>query len=281
MVWPSGRLFGITHYRCRLGSRLVIAALLLAAALYGSLRAYVEYEAHRATSMLVEASRVQVAATEASVLQLVRRYGGYKWTPEPLSPRENWVDQDEYEYQRNLLSDYVYILEVKPFGFLTAAASQVGRRAQFDHAARVAKKAVPTDLRPILGMRDWFAGVQLSIRSGHVQSVSATVVLEGRSEWIGHEWELADTMRYRELQPRAFAIGSAFLDMEDNGGMEIRSFVTPKASEEEFQVARSLNAGCLTSIVGCNGLCDFAPRTLQYLKQHPDAAWGITPPKCQ
>jgi hypothetical protein len=280
-VWLHGRWFGITHHRRRLGLRLVIAALVLAAALYGSLRAYVEYEAHRATSMLAEASRVQVGATEASVLQLIRRYGGYKWTPEPLPPREDWTDLYEYEYQKNMLSDYGYILEVKPFGFLTVAAAQTGRRGQFDDAARAAKNAVPPGLRPILGMRDWFAGVQLSIRGGRVQQVSATVLVKGRSEWIGHEWEFANAMPRSDMQSKAFTIESAILEMEDSGGMEIQNYLTPRASEEEFQAARSFNTRCLTSIASCDGLCDLAPRALQYLKQHPDVNGGVVPPKCQ
>lgn len=280
-VWSRSRWFGRIPGRARLGVRLVIAVLVLAAVLYGSLRAYVEYEAHRATSMLAEASRVQVGATEASVLQLVRRYDGYKWTPEPLPPRENWTDLYEYEYQKNLVSDYGYMLEVKPFGFLTVAAAQTGRRSQFDDAARAAKNAVPTGLRPILGMRDWFAGVQLSIRGGRVQQVSATVLVKGRSEWIGYEWEFANAMPHSEMQSKAFAIESAILEMEDGGGTEIQNYLTPRASEEEFQAARSLNAKCLNSIVGCKGLCDLTPRALQYLNQHPEVNSGLVPPKCQ
>ena len=280
-TWSRARWSGITLHRWRLGLRFVIAALVLAATLYGSLRAYVEYEAHRATSMLAEASRVQIGATEASVLQLIRRYGGYKWTPEPLSPRENWTDLHEYDYQKNLLSDYEYVLEVKPFGFLTVAAAQTGRKGQFDDAARAAKNAVPSTLRPILGMRDWFAGVQLSIRGGRVQRVSATVLVKGRSEWIGHEWVFANAMPHSDMQSKDFAIDSAILEMADSGGTEIQNYLTPRASDEEFRTSRRLNTRCLTSVVGCNGLCDLAPRALQYLKQHPGAAWGIVPPKCQ
>jgi hypothetical protein len=101
---------------CVLGLRLAIVALLIVAAVWGSLWAYVEYRVHRARLMLAEASRVRVGDTEASVLPLVRRYDGFKWTPEPLSPREQWIDKDEYDYQENRLSDYRYELEVSPFG---------------------------------------------------------------------------------------------------------------------------------------------------------------------
>lgn len=266
--------------RHRLGLRLVIAALVLAAALYGSMRAYVEYEAHRATSLLAETSRVQIGDAEASVLQLVRQYGGYKWTPPALDPKENWIDKDEYEYQRNLQSDYAYILKTTPFGFLTVADGLTGRETQIDDALHVVRTSVPAHLRAILGMRNWAALAEFSIRSGRVQRVSANVLVEGPT-WIGQEWELAPGMPRHDMQPRTYAIGSAILEMENGGGTAIENYLTPRASPEELQAARSFNAACLTSIAGCNGLCDFAPRTVEYLKHHPDRADNIVPPQCQ
>lgn len=49
-MWRTRHLF----------SRLILAVLALGAVCYGSLWAYVEYEAHRAESMLAELSRVQI-----------------------------------------------------------------------------------------------------------------------------------------------------------------------------------------------------------------------------
>jgi hypothetical protein len=80
----------MAHRIRRLISRFVIAAVLLVAALYGLTRAYLEYAAHRATTMLAEAVHVQIGDSEGSVLPLVRRYGGLGWTPDPLPPREQW-----------------------------------------------------------------------------------------------------------------------------------------------------------------------------------------------
>ncbi len=68
--------------------------------------------------------------------------------------------------------------------------------------------------------------------------------------------------------------------MGDPGGTMIQNFLEPKASEEEVQTAHQFNTGCWTSVNGCSGLCDVAPRALQYLKLHPDADWNIIPPKC-
>jgi hypothetical protein len=66
--------------------------------------------------MLAELSRVRIGDTEGSVLALTGRYGGFKWTPEPLSPREQWVDKEDYDYEVTRQCDYKYELGVSPFG---------------------------------------------------------------------------------------------------------------------------------------------------------------------
>ncbi len=253
---------------------LVIVVLLIAVAFWVSLCAYGKYEAHRAVSLLTEASRVKIGDTEVSVLAFVKRYDGYKWTPTPSSPRENWTDQDEYDYQVNRLSDYQYELGVAPFG------TTILNTGRFTQTMRGLREVVPRYLRPALGFRDWGTVVVFLIRKGRVQSVSAMTLVEGRSGWLGHKWELAESMPRHDMPTRAYLIGAAFLTMEDGGGTMIENVVTTKASEEEFETARKFNAECLTSIRGCDGLCHFAPRALEYLKLHPDATWNIIPPKC-
>jgi hypothetical protein len=222
--------------------------------------------------MLAEASRVQVGDTEASVLPLVRKYSGYRWTTEPLPPREQWLDKDEYEYRKELASDRQY-----EFGTgMYFATSQLGR------ALRATKDAVPTQLRRQLGMNEGGTVVVLSIRGGRVQSVSAETLFQGRCNWLGHKWELAEKMPHYGMPPRTYAVGAAHLTMLAGGlfgGEMIENFFTPRASEEEVDAARKFNTACLTG--NCNGLCDVAPRALKYLKQHPDAAWNIIPPKCE
>ena len=253
---------------------LVIVALVIAAAFWVSLRAYGKYEAHRAVSLLTEASRVRIGDTEASVLAFVKRYDGYKWTPTPLSPRENWIDQDEYDYQVKRLSDYQYELGIAPFG------TTILNTGRFTQTMRGLRETVPRYLRPALGFRDWGTVVVFSIRKGRVQSVSAMTLVEGRSEWLGHKWELAESMPRHDMPTRAYLIGAANLTMGDGVGTMIKNVVTTKASEEEFESARKFNTECLTSIRGCDGLCHFAPRALENLRLHPDATWNIIPPKC-
>lgn len=262
---------------CRLRTlalRLLIAAPLAVAMLWGFWWAYIWYEAHRATQMFGEAASIHIGDSEASVLSLVRRYDGFKWTPEPLSPREDWLDKEAYDFEKNRVVDYNYEFDVSPFVSTDPNASR------WTQVMQAIRGVTPARLRPVLGMRDWRAWAKVAIRSGRVQSVSAETVFLGRSEWLGDSWELAGAMPEYGMPERTYTIGVAHLTMGDPGGTMIRNFLEPKASGEEVDAARRLNVRCWTSIKGCTGLCDVAPRALAYLKQHPDAAWGIIPPEC-
>lgn len=102
--------------------RFIAVALLVVVACWASLWAFTEYKVHRAKSLLAEASRIQIGDSESSVLALVGRYGGFKWTPEPLKPREQWIDKDEFDYQTLQQSDYTYALGISPCGAAVASS---------------------------------------------------------------------------------------------------------------------------------------------------------------
>jgi hypothetical protein len=252
-----------------LGTTLVIVA-----AFWGLLWTYAQYNSHRAKSLLADASRVHIGDTEASILALTGRYTGFKWTPEPLPPREQWIDKDEYDYQVKEQCDYRYELGVSPFGISVASPA-----SQWTRTLRTARGRVPEQLRPLLGLRDWGTTVSIAMRKGRVQSVSAMTLVEGRSRWLGHSWELAERMPRSNMPARAYAIGAAHLTMADGGGQMVENYFTPTASKQEMEAARKFNDRCLTSLSGC-GLCDVSQRALKYLEDHPDAAWNIIPPKC-
>ena len=252
----------------------MIVAFLTVAVLWGSLWAYVEYETHRARRMFEETSSISVGDSEASILPLVRRFSGFKWTPEPLGPRERWLDKDEYDYQKNRVTDYSYELGLTCFGTIRPEAGRVALMLGRLTAA------IPARLRPALGMREWIAEVRLSIRLGRVQDVSARTVFAGSCGSLGHSWELAEGMPHYGMPRRNYVIGVAHLTTDAGGGTLIENFLEPQASPEEVEAARQFNTDCLTSVKGCSGLCDVAPSAIAYLKRHPDAAWNIIPPKC-
>src|SRR5262249_44670849 len=129
-----------------LALRLVVVGLLIVVAAWGSLWAHFRYETHCARLMFEETSRVRVGDDEASVLPLVRRYSGFKWTPAPLPPEEDWLDKDEYEYQKKRVSDYKYELGLSPFGTTDRQTSR------FTQVVRAIRTAFPAQLRPLLGM---------------------------------------------------------------------------------------------------------------------------------
>jgi len=260
---------------CGLALRVAIVVFLVVTVAWGSMWAYIAYEALRTKSLLTEVSQIRIGDTEASITPLVERYGGFKWTREPLSPKENWISEEEYEYQQSRQSDYQYEIQISPF------ETVFRRTGWLTQALRTVRTVFPARVRPILGMRDWGAVAELSVRSSHVQSVSTVILVVGRSGWTGYSWELAEGMPVHDIHQQTYAIGAAFLTMPDAGnhGM-LENYFTPKSSEEEARAARGFNARCLISIKGCEGFCDIAPTAIEYLRLHPDAAWNIIPPKC-
>jgi len=110
------------HVPPTLDDWVAVVIVLGVAALWCSLWAYVGYERRRAVSLFTEASRVRVGDTEASILPLLGHHGGHKWMTEPLPPKEQWIDKDEYDYQVNRVSDYSYVLGISPFGTSSSSA---------------------------------------------------------------------------------------------------------------------------------------------------------------
>jgi len=230
--------------------------------------------------MLAAASSIRIGATESTILPLVQKYRGYKWTPEPLSAPESWVDRAEYDYQKSIRCDHKYSMEMSPFGLL-ATGGTFGQRTRTTLAIRAVMNVIPARLRGAIGLRDWGAGVDLSTRDGRIQSIRGTLLVEGRSNWLGHEWRYAAEMPDHRLRGRAFTIDSGILEMENNGGMLVQDIFTPDATAEQSDVARELDVACLGSFRGCAGLCDIAPRTVEYARLHPDAAGNPVLPKCR
>jgi hypothetical protein len=271
----------------RYGIRLAIAVVAAAAMLCALIQVHARYEAHRAKSILAKAWKVRIGDTEASVLPWVKQYRGYKWISGPqrredLGRKEDCVDPEwcehEIEYQLPLLPDYEYAVEVNPWGFYTLPNPQ---RSRLQDVLRAVINGVPAPLRSRVGMRDWLATVDIAIRGGRVSRVSAAVFVEGRSQWIGHEWTLAGEMPRYDMRLRSYTIDGAHLSFRNNGGGAVRHYLTPRAPEDVVQAARSVNTACLTSFLGCRGMCDLSGRTVQYLKTHPDETWNIRPPECR
>jgi hypothetical protein len=208
------------------GLRLVVAMLGTMVVAVMFVRAYVAYEIHRATSMLAEASRVQVGEAETAVLPLIERYGGFKWAPDDsLGRKEDWIEKEEYDYQKEVASDYRYDIGVSPFDLIP---SDLQWRQHRTPVIRAAIRHIPSQLRAVLGLRDWGAEVGLTIRGSRVQSVSGMVLLEGRTRWLEHEWTFANAMPERRMLAKAFVVEMGFLEMGDKGGDVVHNIFTPR-----------------------------------------------------
>lgn len=264
-------------HKRRLGFAVVIITVLLCAGVWS----YTGYQARRAASMLAEASRVRIGDSEASVLPLVGRYGGHKWAlpnsaRATLSPRENWIDVEEYDRALRVYPDYSYAVEVNPWGFPTLAPSSKAVRA-----LRIAMNVVPGRVRSLLGLRDWAAFVDIRIRDGRVSEVGGSVLVEGRSRWLNHSWYLATERLNEPLPLPPYTIESENVLMREDRSRGIRNLITPQASEEQAEAAHSWNTTCVVSLRGCSNRCELSPRAFQYWKTHPDPSGATWEPTCE
>ena len=101
--------------------RLAIAAFVVALFIYCGLRVYMINLGHRSITLLSEAAQIQIGASEYSILPMVTRYSGAKWTPAPPGPVNDCVDKAACEYQNEHRPDYQYGIALSPFNVLPSS----------------------------------------------------------------------------------------------------------------------------------------------------------------
>lgn len=267
-VWPRTR-------------RVIIELAMVATAFCAVAWTYSAYKASLAKSLLVEASRVQIGDSEASVLALVQRYGGMKWHPSgstrtTLGPRENWLDKSEYERALRTYPDYDYSILVNPWGFPTITPES-DSRPRLKAALRSAMENVPARVRAPLGLRDWVSSVDINIRDGRVSKVIGEVLVEGRTRWLNHEWSLVDEIPSESTQSRTYLIEPVNIGMRTGRSRGLENILTPQASQQETEAAHLWNAACLTSLRSCTDRCDLSPAAFRYMTNHPEVSRGWEP----
>jgi len=270
-VWPRTR-------------RLIIAVAIVATVLCAAAWSYTAYEASRAKSLLAEASRVRIGDSEASVLALVQRYRGIKSEPlgstrTTLGPKDDWVDRSEYDRALGTYPDYVYSIQVNPWGFPTLTPESDSRR-RLDAVLRYAIYVVPATIRAPFGLRDWFSDVGINIRDGRVAKVSGMVLVEGRSRWLNHEWSLVSEMPREPMQSRAYTTEPMNILMWTDRSWGMENILTPQASKQEAEAAHFWNTACLTSLRSCTDRCELSPTAFRYMTSHPDVSRGTWEPTC-
>jgi hypothetical protein len=251
----------------RLVLRLTMFVVVFIALLCCGLRAYTAYLAHRAVSVLAEAARIQVGATERSILPLVARYGAVKWRPQQPISTADCPDKAGCERFNANLPDYAYDVDIAPFNALSAPYPQTGG---LHRALAFLMVQIPSSWRDPISLRDWLTEVQICIRSGRVVKVYSSVFVEGRTRWLGSTWELSADDHDHEVPPKAYVVDGGALTFPGNGGAGTLQFLTPAATAEQLLAAHSFNARCITGLIPCRRLCDLSPRVFQYLNQHPE-----------
>jgi hypothetical protein len=131
-----------------------------------------------------------------------------------------------------------------------------------------------------LGLREQYLSVSATIDHQRVKSVSVTLMVAGRYESLGSQWEIAEHIPERDLDDssppddhRTFMNWFHITNIRPGEGFHV--YVTPTSTPEELQT-RHANPHCLLSFQGCDGLCELMPDAIPVLKQRNRGFGGCT-----
>jgi len=263
----------------QLALRLATAAFVFVLLIYFSLRVYTVNLGHRSITLLDEAARIQIGASEDSIVPLVTQYNGVKWTPPPPGPVDDCVDKTDCEYQNAHRPDYQYEIALSPFGVLPSTLTQV-QPGRIHRLLTFLMIRVPSEWRDPFSLRDTWTEVVISTRAGRVVAVSGNLYVEGSGRWLGNMWSLSAGMPHVDVRSKGYAIDGTFLTFPGHGGAGTVHHLTPAATPEQFKSAQSINTRCITSLVPCRCLSDLTPLAFQYLSRHPDVGSSVETDDC-
>jgi len=130
------------------------------------------------------------------------------------------------------------------------------------------------------GLRAWRLYTTASITEGHISKLTAGILVEGRYETLGGNWQLAPGVPTEYLWPgsggderrtliRWFHITSLL------SGEGLTVDATPGSTAHELR-ARSINRQCLFTFRGCDGLCEVLPDAVHVLRERGMGPGGRT-----
>ena len=250
--------------------RIILLTATLAAIVvicYGAALAYLAYESRRASSLLQDLSSVKLGDNEASVVPLTQKYGRYPYVP-PSVPREVFHGSE-------LGFDFLY-----GFGFDPLCMNRNNSHwTRFDSLIYMASTRIAPSLRRAMGLRRWIVGGQIGFKQGRVMGVNYIVLVEGTHEWLQGNWFLVPTIPAGDIdhyvwdaqvdwpQKNRYLIGEHFLlHGYEARGTGLETWITPSATPDEKRSARQFMLQCLTSLSGCQSVCDLVPAGVGYAK---------------
>lgn len=131
-----------------------------------------------------------------------------------------------------------------------------------------------------MGLREQYLSVSATIDHQRVQRISVGLIVAGRYESMGNQWEIAEHIAKRHLDAssrdedrRTFMTWFHITSMRSGEGFHV--CVTPASTTEELR-ARHANPHCLFSFQGCDGLCELMPDAIPVLKQRNRGFGGCT-----
>ena len=129
-----------------------------------------------------------------------------------------------------------------------------------------------------LGLREQYLSVSATVDRQRVQRISVGLIVAGRYESMGSQWEIAEHIPERHLDAsspdedhRTFM--NCITSFRPGEGFHL--YVTPTSTPPELQ-ARHANPHCLFSFQGCDGLCDLMPNAIPVLKERNRGFGGFT-----
>lgn len=255
----------------------ILAVFTLAVLIYCGLRIYTIKLAHRSIDLLEEASQIPIGAEEDSILPLVARYGGSRWTPPSLGRSDDCVDKSACEEEKARTPEYQYGIALAPFDVISSPKKQAGWIRHFLIALMI---RIPSEWRDPISLRDWMVDVEISIRARRVVAVHSDLFVEGRSRWLGSTWSLSADEPTLHRRSAPYAIDGTFLTFPGHGGAGTVQYLSPAATAEQFKAAQSFNHRCITGLLPCHCLADLTPVVFEYMSRHPEAGSSVQTDGC-
>lgn len=137
-----------------------------------------------------------------------------------------------------------------------------------------------TDRVRHLGLREHYLSVSATIERERVKNISVTLMIAGRYESLGAQWEIAEHVPERHLDAstpaeyrRTYMNWFHITNIRPGEGFHLDA--TPSSTPDELQ-ARHANPHCLLSFRGCDGLCELMPDAILVLKRRNRGFGGCT-----
>ena len=223
---------------------LVFIAISVPIMLYGLLLTVHAYQAWRLSRMLSSLEEIRVGDSAARILQTI------EWCT---------IERSESEYICQVVD-----LPLQ-FGWLQRLTWKLPNEGRvMDRLDRI-------------GLRGHYLTVTADIDREQVRSLSVTLIVVGRYESLGSKWTIAERIPEHYQHPslnhddqRTYLAWFHITSIPPGEGFAI--YATPASTAKEMR-ARHVNARCLFSFKGCDGLCELLPNAVTVLQQRR-RSWG-------